>query len=107
MGGVRFDYSPNAVLIAMGTILNGRGATDEHRLKASIGSGGRCMLITFGRKDAIDTANLVNARAPKYTIRTLFPKVIPYILGWSHIRQSGDKMNTANLNMIKTSEDVK
>ena len=107
VAGARYGYSPNAVVIAIGTILNGRGTTTAHRLKTSIGIRGRCKFVACGRKDASDTASLVNARAPKYTARILFPRVIPYILERNRISWSRDKINTANLNMMKTSEDVK
>jgi len=75
-------------------------------LKASIGIGGRSTNATGRTKDeASDTANLANARVPKYTARILFPKVIAYTLRQSRISRLRDKINTACLNAIKMSEE--
>jgi len=95
------------VLIAIGADLKGRRETTLHKLKTSRGIGGRSKFVTCWRKDARDTANLVNAKVPKYTARILFLRVIPYILRRNRISQSEDKTNAAYLNAIKTSEDVK
>ena len=101
-------HSPNAVPIPLGTNLNWRFGTTGQKLKASIGIGGRSTNATGRVKDdASDTANLANARVPKYTARILFLEVIAYTLRRTRISWSRDKINTTYLNVMKTSEENK
>ena len=107
-GETNITHSPNAVPIALGTNLNWRFGTTGQKLKGSIGIGGSSANATGRAKDdASDTANLVNARVPKYTARILFLKVIAYTLGRTRISRLRDKINTAYLNVMKMSEENK
>ena len=75
------DYSPNTVASVNGTNLNLNCGIMRHRLKVSIGIGGRSKTPTgLARGDARDMANLVNARVPKYTATNLFRRVSAYTL---------------------------
>lgn len=71
------NYVPNAVPTEFGTSLNWRSGEIPHKLKASIGSGGRVTIVGGLRKDvASATDSLANARVPKYATSSLFLPVI-------------------------------
>ena len=74
-------YIPNAVPNECGTLLNRKSTTNPHKLKVSIGTGGRSMTFRgTTRFDASETTNLANVMLPKYTARVLFLDVIAYTL---------------------------
>ena len=75
------DYSPSTVPMALGRYLNSNCATIGHKLKASIGTGGRSKRVAgLTKGDASATANLTAARVPKYNPINLFLRVNAYTL---------------------------
>lgn len=77
----RHEYIPKAVPSECGTLLNRKSTTNPHKLKASIGAGGRSMIVRGPtRFDASETANLASAMLPKYTASILFLDVTAYTL---------------------------
>ena len=71
------NYAPNTVPIEFRIKIKWKSTSAAHKLKTSIGIGGRVMTVGCLRKDDMRARVSLDAtRVPKYTARSRFLKVI-------------------------------